>query len=157
MQEGILLPPEVSLQVWDGTTWSALGGGVSNPVNAIYALDASNVYAGGGFTNAGGVSANYIAKWNGTNWTVLGSGTSSIVRAIYAVNENNVYVGGSFTGLSRIAKWDGTNWTAMGTGVSGGAIITVNSIYALGANNVYAGGSFTTAGGVTVNNIAVWK
>ncbi|MFH0983162.1 MAG: hypothetical protein V2A79_16705, partial [Planctomycetota bacterium] len=30
------------------------------------------LYAGGGFTTAGGVSANYIAKWNGTQWSALG-------------------------------------------------------------------------------------
>ena len=40
------------------------------------------LYAGGGFTTAGGVSANYIAKWNGSAWSPLGSGMNSWVWAL---------------------------------------------------------------------------
>ena len=43
--------------------WSALGSGVMSTVNAIYAFNTANVYAGGGFTTAGDVSCNSIAKW----------------------------------------------------------------------------------------------
>ena len=50
------------------------GSGMNNTVYAL-AVDASgNLYAGGNFTTAGGVTANYIAKWNGTSWSALGSG-----------------------------------------------------------------------------------
>ena len=44
----------------------------------VYALAVSgtNLYAGGDFTTAGGVSANYIAKWDGSAWSALGSGMS---------------------------------------------------------------------------------
>ena len=48
-------------------SWSALGSGMNNNVHAL-AIDASgNLYAGGDFTTAGGVSANRIAKWDGTS------------------------------------------------------------------------------------------
>jgi hypothetical protein len=53
---------------WDTTnsTWNALGTGMNADALAINAFNANNiynVYAGGGFTTAGGVSAPYIAKW----------------------------------------------------------------------------------------------
>ena len=43
---------------------------------AVYALavSGSTLYAGGGFTTAGGSAANYIAQWNGSSWSALGSG-----------------------------------------------------------------------------------
>ena len=54
-------------------TWSALGTGSSNGVNEwVYALAVvgNEVFVGGEFTSAGGVSANYVARWN--------SGTSRV-------------------------------------------------------------------------------
>ena len=47
-------------------TWSALGSGMDGYDVYALAVDASgNLYAGGNFTTAGGVSANRIAKWDG--------------------------------------------------------------------------------------------
>jgi len=46
---------------WDGTNWSALGSGLNDWVVTI-TISGSNVYAGGGFNTAGGVSASRIAK-----------------------------------------------------------------------------------------------
>ena len=42
----------------------------------VYALAVSgtNLYAGGSFSTAGGVPANFIAKWDGSTWSALGSG-----------------------------------------------------------------------------------
>ena len=45
-----------------------IGGGL---VNAL-AVMGGNVYAGGTFTNMGGVAANRIAKWDGATWSALG-------------------------------------------------------------------------------------
>ena len=58
---------------WDGSSWSNLGSGIGSyntfyypPVRAL-AMSGTNLYAGGNFTNAGGVTASYIAKWDGSN------------------------------------------------------------------------------------------
>ncbi len=67
---------------WNGTTWSALGGGVTGgfvaaSVQALAVFDDSSgaaLYAGGHFGFAGGMAADHIAKWDGTSWTTLGSG-----------------------------------------------------------------------------------
>ncbi len=148
---------------WDGANWRTMGTGVAGGsrvmVNAISAVDNSNVYVGGEFTSAGGVSANNIAKWNGSNWQAMGTGTNAQVLSIYAKDNSNVYVGGYF-GIaggnsigSGIARWDGATWRAMGTGTSRHVL----AIFALDNSNVYVGGNFTLAGGIGANYIAKWN
>ncbi|MCL4840158.1 MAG: hypothetical protein KJ058_19590, partial [Thermoanaerobaculia bacterium] len=77
---------------WDGANWHAISppfqGALNDTVYAI-AINGTDVYVGGAFTNANGIaSADYIAKWDGANWSALGSngaGDGSIndwVRAI---------------------------------------------------------------------------
>jgi hypothetical protein len=159
-------------------TWSSLGTGSSNGVNDdVYALAVvgNEVYVGGWFTSAGGVSANRVARFNTqTNtWSSLGTGSSNgvsisgygygEVRAL-AVVGNEVYVGGWFTsagGVSAnsVARFNTqTNtWSSLGTGssngVSGGIVSTVYALAVVG-NEVYVGGSFTEAGGVSANGVA---
>jgi len=119
-----------------------------------------DLYVGGAFTTAGGVSAHYIAKWDGSTWSALGSGVNANVEAV-AVNSSTgeVYAGGAFTtagGITahHIAKWNGSAWSALGSGMN-------DFVYAVAVNsstgNVYAGGHFTTAGGVSANFIAKWN
>ena len=138
-----------------------LGSGLNGTVFAL-ATDASgNLYAGGAFTTAGGVTVNRIAKWDGSTWSALGSGVNDTVFDIIFDNNGNLYATGSFTlagGVAntvRIAKWDGTNWSPLGTGLSGGTGGGM-SLALDASGNLYCGGYFTTAGGVTVNRIAKW-
>jgi hypothetical protein len=100
-------------------TWSSLGTGSQNGVSGgdVYALAVvgNEVYVGGRFTSAGGVSANRVARFNTlTNtWSSLGTGSSNGVNNdVYAlaVVGNEVVVGGRFTeagGVSanRVARY----------------------------------------------------
>jgi len=90
-----------------------------------------DVYAGGYFTTAGGVAANYIAKWDGTAWSALGTGAgrqdnyTPCVWALAVDDSGNLYAGGYFTtaggvDVNYIAKWDGTAWSTVGTGTDSG-------------------------------------
>jgi hypothetical protein len=149
-------------------TWSALGTGSSNGVNYYVnalAVVGNEVYVGGDFTQAGGVSANYVARFNTqTNtWSALGTGSqngvNNTVRAL-AVVGNEVYVGGWFTsagGVSanRVARFNTqTNtWSTLGTGSSNGVNNVVRALAVVG-NEVVVGGSFTSAGGVSANYVA---
>jgi hypothetical protein len=138
-------------------TWNALGSGVDAIVRTI-AVDGTDVYAGGDFTDAGGVlSTTHIARWDGSTWHALGDGLNGGVYAI-AVDGSNVYVGGDFTdaggvtNANYIARWDGSNWHALGNGLNDWA----EEIVVDGAN-VYVGGGFTDAGGVAnTTYIARW-
>ena len=153
-------------------TWSSLGTGSSNGVlGGVLALAVvgNEVYVGGAFTQAGGVSANFVARFNTqTNtWSSLGTGSSNGVNDVVfalAVVGNEVVVGGDFTsagGVSanRVARFNTqTNtWSALGTGSSNG--VSGDSLPAVGAlavvgNEVVVGGIFTSAGGVSANYVA---
>jgi hypothetical protein len=110
---------------FDGTSWSALGSGMSGvtspSVNAL-ASDGAYLYAAGAFTNAGGTMVSCIARWDGASWTSLGSGlarlaiggTGPIAGTGMALvrNGNDLYAGGMFVTAggkvsSGIARWNG--------------------------------------------------
>ncbi len=156
-----------SIAKWDGSTWSPLGSGITGPPDAdcrggkVHALAVSgnNLYVGGFFTNAGGVSAKNIARWNGSSWSALGSGMGGQWPEVFAlaVSGNTLYAGGSFATAggvtaNRIARWNGSSWSALGSGMNG-------TVYALvvSGTELYAGGYFTTAGGGAASHIAKWN
>jgi hypothetical protein len=139
-----------------------MGGSAYPDVHALAVDEHGNVLAGGSFTVAGGVSANYVAKWDGTNWSALGSGMNAGVGALAVDGDGNVYAGGIFTtagGVSAnlVAKWDGKTWSALGTGMSQPYGQVIHALAVDGDGNVYAGGDFTTAGGGRAQDVAKWN
>ncbi len=145
---------------WNGSSWSALGSGMSSTVHAL-AVSGSTLFAGGQFSAAGGAAANDIAEWNGSSWSPLSSGLNEDVYAL-AILDGNLYVGGFFTGVAGgagnyVAEWNGSSWSALGGGMN-------DFVYALAVvgTSLYAGGYFTTAtnaGGaaVPVDYVAQWN
>jgi hypothetical protein len=89
-----------------------------NKVVTELAVVGNEVFVGGWFTSAGGVSANYVARFNTqTNtWSTLGTGSSNGVSGgggvgALAVVGNEVFVGGSFTSAggvraNNVARWE---------------------------------------------------
>jgi hypothetical protein len=159
---------------WDGSSWSALasgsqtGVGGGNYERVLINSSTGDLYAGGDFTTAGGMTVNHIAKWDGSAWSALVSGgqtgtDGTFVNTLTNDSSGNVYAGGSFTTAgnitaNNIAKWDDSTstWSAL---VSGGQTGTDGDVYALtidNSENIYVGGSFTDAGNITANNIAKW-
>lgn len=162
---------------WNGSSWSALGNGVSDYVDAL-AVSGSDVYVGGGFTQVcgfpvcgtGKFTVNRIAKWNGSAWSGVGNGVDDTVRAL-AVTGSDVYAGGAFTqvcgvstcdngnlAVNRVARWNGSSWSALKSGVSD----AVDAL-AVSGSDVYVGGLFTYVcgyqcliGNVRVNYLARW-
>lgn len=109
------------------TDWSSgfdlPGVGQPGVVYAIAPIATVGAYVGGNFTQAGPISANYVARWDGRSWHALGLGVSggsyTIVYALLNDGHGNLYVGGSFEtagGITahNIAKWDGSTWSALG-------------------------------------------
>lgn len=154
---------------WNGTTWSALGTGVTGGVApGVYALIFSSdgsLYVGGDFTSANGVSYTaYVAKWNGSTFVAMGRGADAGVKAFAFGPDGSLYVGGVFTHMhdgagsnvantAYIAKWNGAAWSALGTGMDA----AVYSL-AMGSDGIlYAGGNFANAGGVACASIAKWN
>ena len=75
-------------------------GGNGYPYVHALVVSGTNLYAGGEFTTAGGVAANYIAKWDGSAWSALGSGVNSAttptVETLAADSAGHLFVGGYF-------------------------------------------------------------
>lgn len=143
---------------WDGSTWSPVGSGITGTqVIQLGVADDGNgeaLYAGGNFTQAGGVPAANIAKWDGSTWSALGSGTTSTVQAIAGFDDGNgpkVYVGGSFTGaggqtVNGIATWNGSAWAPVGSGVGDIANESVFDLFPNG-DRLTVSGSFQSIDG----------
>lgn len=122
---------------WDGSTWSALGSGMTPPpsfqyatVSALRAFDDGSgpaLYAGGSFATAGGVTVRNTARWNGASWSAVGQGLYATypsfdrVRAFEVFDDGtgrHLYAGGIFresgpAAMNGLARWDGTNWIAV--------------------------------------------
>jgi hypothetical protein len=162
---------------WNGTAWSSLGAGLTDATNsnfvyveALAVAANGDVYAGGNFTQAGGVAANNVAKWNGTAWSPLGTGLAGdatgsyvYVSALVVASNGDLYVGGEFAqaggvAANNVARWNGTVWSPLGTGLPGrGSRRFVSTLAVAGNGNVYAGGEFTQAGGVAASHVAKWN
>jgi RHS repeat-associated protein len=153
---------------WNGTTWSALGSGLSGTSPEVDALAVYNdgagakLYAAGKFTKSGTTTINYVAKWSGTSWSQVGSGLASQVFALTVWN-GSLYAGGSFTtvgstNFNHLARWNGTAWSTVGGGVAGN-VLALAAYDDGGGAALYVGGAFATAGtgSLTVNRIAKWN
>jgi len=146
---------------WDGAHWTPLGEGTDAPVNALAVFDDGTgpaLYAGGEFTEAGGVAVHHIAKWDGDQWSSPAGGVNNAVHALSAFDDGRstaLYVGGEFTladngavTAAGIARWTGTQWEAVSGGVNGDNA----TVYALETfddgrgESLYVGGDFTSPG-----------
>jgi hypothetical protein len=95
--------PANCIAQWNGSSWSALGGGVSPPsgssasdVLALALLPNGDVVAGGGFGSAGSVPARNLARWNGSSWSAFGTGCDAEVSAMTTLPNGDLVIGGSF-------------------------------------------------------------
>jgi hypothetical protein len=77
--DGVINTNCKGVAVYDGSVWAPLGTGVNDYVRAIHEYN-GNIVVGGYFNNAGGVSANRIAKWNPTSstWSAMGLGFNGV-------------------------------------------------------------------------------
>jgi hypothetical protein len=139
-----------------------MGTGMGGSQGQVMALTSYNgeLYAGGFFSTAGGVTANRLAKWNGSSWSAVGSGVSGIVYAL-GTHNGSLVIGGLFSAAggvpaNAIAMYDGANFSALGSGCSGGFYPYVFSVLSYNGE-LYSAGFYTIAGGVTVNGIAKWN
>jgi trimeric autotransporter adhesin len=147
---------------WDGSAWHALGAGITGvpagsslPVVEAIEYDGTNLYAGGGFTQAGTVSAANVARWDGTTWTAMGAGLPGSVGGLTRLG-SYLYAAGSFTNaglaITNLAKWDGSAWSAVGAGANAAVRAMISD-----GTNLYVGGDFTLIGGISANRVAKWN
>ncbi len=163
--------PAARIAKWDGTAWSAMGAGMSGGQNggvrSLALTQEGELYAGGTFTTAGGLSVNHVARWYGEEWSPLGDGLTwsldSNRTRVHALHwdGDRLYAGGSFDRSGQlvansIAWWDGSEWHALDEGLTfPGFSTSVQAIRTRGFD-VFAGGTFSMAGVSAASNIARW-
>jgi hypothetical protein len=169
-QAGAVVTTAVAL--WNGTGWESLGTGISDingplvSVGALALAPNGDLYAGGSFSQAGGVAASNVAKWDGTAWSSLGTGnangTGDYVKCLAIAGTGEVYVGGTFAyagGLlaRRLLRWNGTDWSLLGTTAANGLSDIPTGLAVAANGELYAGGYFGQAGRASANRIARWN
>ena len=116
------------IMAWNGSGWEALGNGLSGNIpntapvmfpHQLFVFE-EELYVIGNFGQAGGITANGIAKWDGSQWQAVGNGFDGTVYAI-GEYQGELFVGGAFEkngtqSLDRLAKWDGNAWISPGFG-----------------------------------------
>ena len=107
---------------YNGSVTDNMQGGVNGfPVDVRCMAGFKNdLYVGGIFRTAGGITCNNIARWDGSNWHPVGK-EPGIMGGINAMAvdtvKNLLYVGGGVTHADTIstgifAAWDGSKWHA---------------------------------------------
>jgi len=144
-----------NVAVWNGTTWSPLGGGIGG--TTVYGLgwNGSSLYAVGIFNQAGATPVSNVARWDGANWFALGSGFNNIAVSVDSFN-GLICVGGNFStaggnAATNFAVWDGSTWSAAGANPTA----QLSRVYSSGGN-LYLGGNFLAAANVIMAGLASW-
>ena len=84
-------------------TWQPVGTGASS---SVYALEVFNgeLYAGGVFTEIGGINASYLARWNGSAWGPVANLISFMAADGLHANDTALFIGDG----GRVRYWNGT-------------------------------------------------
>lgn len=114
----------------------------------------TELYVGGKFTDAGGITnADGIAKWNGSTWSAVSPSTAQINGEVFAiaVAGGKVYAGGTFdnagtSGADNLAVWNGTSWEPFCT-LPAQTIGNVKALQVIGPT-LYVGGDFQNGAGI---------
>lgn len=162
------------IAMWDGSSWFPMGDGFNDDVYQLIQRTNGNIIAVGQFTLDGlGVDTyRRIAEWNWTTlaWAEIGGGANDDVRDIVIDSADNLYICGHFTSVnndapitaSRVAKWNGSSWSVLGPVLLEGLDNDARGMcIGLDGKIIVGGGfspttNFTIAGGVSVNNVAIY-
>ena len=149
--------------VWDGTSWSPLGGGLAGSQGSgeCLAIYQGDLYLGGAFRLSSGNAGHGIMRWDGQQWNPVGLsvtyalGNYQLNAPVFALAVHNdlLYVGGGFNyagGLpaSKVATWNGHRWCSLG-----GTIVNVVEEMAFYHDTLFVAGPYT-ADSIDVEGLA---
>jgi hypothetical protein len=146
-----------NIAAWDGTSWSAIGGGLPGAVRALA------VYTSGGSRDlyAAVATPPSLFRWSAGAWTSIP--LSDVANALVVHDDGSgpaLYVAGAFTyfngiKIGNVVRYDGTTATTVGGGAQ--SIVTSLAVHDEGAGpQLFAGGLFLSIGGVTASRVARW-
>jgi len=158
--------PANNIAVYDGSSWSALGDGITRSSGFaqgfhMAVFDDGNgpaLYVGGSFNriNGGADVVNNIAKWDGSTWSPVGDGFNSAVQELVVFDDGSgeaLYALGNFVtsganSTPYIAKWNGTEWKSVGAGADNNVLGAI--VFDAGEGEaLHFGGNFTMLDGLS--------
>jgi trimeric autotransporter adhesin len=162
----------VALASYNGTAWSALGGGVLGddlvPQVMALALRDGRLYVGGSFQRADGRTVRNVAVWTRSTqtWAGLGQGmrgefSDGEVRALLPLG-NDLFAAGDFAfaggiAAKHVARWDGQAWAPLAASGERGTNFAANALAAGPGGSVFVGGDFDAAGDLIVNHVTRYE
>lgn len=155
---------DIGLKRWRPITVSGVNG--MNGGVAAFAAIQDVIFAGGGFTSAGSVTANKVAAFVAEQWAALSTGLSGANSYSTALSSDgySLAAGGNFsqaggTNAANIALYDLNSklWIGVGAGFDG-PVLGISREYSAGSlNTMIACGDFLHSGSKQVNNIAYFN
>jgi trimeric autotransporter adhesin len=153
---------------WDGTSWSALGAGLSGGETAAVrslTIFQGTILAAGSFSRSADEQTGPVARWDGSRWRAFpGNLPATLGPRLIGTHNGILHVAGklSYFGIdvAAIFRWDGEIWTqivqADDTGIDGGS---VNTFSTLGGGMIYGGRFFrvSLSFGKEAANVAIFE
>lgn len=150
--------PLAYLAVWDGSSWSSVGGGVDGISWELAVFDdgtGAALYVGGLFTHAGGTPADKIARWDGSTWSQPGAGLAKSPTELHVFDDGSgaaLYAGFLFTNdgstvTSQVLRLQGGAWSAIPGGPMSHSVYALESYDDGSGEKLIVGGDFLSAGG----------
>ena len=149
--------PLRGIAAFDGSSWTPLGAGITDPVGTPGAacIWNDNLVVVGNFGSVDNQPILGVAIWNGSTWSALAPLAGAAQGC--AVLNGSLYVGGLLydeqgNELGTVVRYTGSGWEPVGTGTNA-------AVYAVATydNKLYVGGDFDQAGGISANGIAAWN
>lgn len=115
--------------LYNGTTWATKNGGITQNLNAVSTLSATDAWAAG--------VAGTIFHWTGaTNWSVVSTPSSTpTLNGISMINTGASDIGWAVGTSSTAWFYNGTTWTSSNTGITAG--LTLNDVVTVSTNEAW--------------------
>ncbi|MFN3244509.1 MAG: hypothetical protein ACE37K_23590 [Planctomycetota bacterium] len=155
---------------FDGTTWSALGNGITDPQGRVHAVAVrpnGDVLVGGEFreTLAGGVVGTSVLRFANNQWSSIGNLVTSLeeyVNDLVVLPNGDVVATGFFAlaagqPVGSIARWDGSGWQPYGSGMAANNILPIGigeQLLLASNGDLIVVGNFTSIDGVPAAGFA---
>ena len=145
------------IEHWNGSKWSVVSnpnpGSISNGLDGIGAVSASDIWAVGISSNTSNSSQTLIEHWNGSNWSIVKSpnrASQNGLNGVAAVTANNIWAVGSSSNTSNSAQtliehWNGSTWSIVKSPSPGSGVVSLSDVAVVSTNNVWAAGSSNTS------------
>ncbi len=101
-----------TLKKLTGSGWVPIGGGMRlrDTIFSIVIDKNGNLYAGGTFSFAGGVSARNVARWDGYSWHPLGKGLVETVSTLALNSKGELFAATRAIGTGGVHRWTDAEW-----------------------------------------------